>query len=241
MIKLYQFPISHYCEKVRWTLDHKGNEYKTINLLPGLHIKQTKKIAKYSSVPLLVDGETILQNSEDIINYLEATYPLNSLTPKEDEDKKKAMQWEQYVDKELGIHVRCVCYHVLLDHPDIVIPFFTHKGPWYGKLFLKFGFNKLQSKMRYFMQINEQTAQESYEKMKLAINKLDQHLQNRDFIVGNEFSRADIAAASLLAPLCQPQGYGLDWPENTPQRLLNISNEFKDQLEWVHRVYSKNR
>lgn len=241
MIKLYQFPISHYCEKVRWTLDYKGNEYKTINLLPGLHIKQTKKIAKYSSVPLLVDGETILQNSEDIINYLEATYPLNSLTPKEDEDKKKAMQWEQYVDKELGIHVRCVCYHVLLDHPDIVIPFFTHKGPWYGKLFLKFGFNKLQSKMRYFMQINEQTAQESYEKMKLAINKLDQHLQNRDFIVGNEFSRADIAAASLLAPLCQPQGYGLDWPENTPQRLLNISNEFKDQLEWVHRVYSKNR
>ena len=111
----------------------------------------------------------------------------------------------------------------------------------YGKLFMKFGFKKLQSKMRYFMKINEQTAQESYAKMKLVINKIDQHLQNHKFLVGNEFTRADIAAASLLAPLCQPKGYGLDWPEKTPQKLLDISEEFEQQLKWVHEIYKKYR
>ena len=34
---LYQFPISHYCEKVRWAMDYKKLEYKAKNLLPGLH------------------------------------------------------------------------------------------------------------------------------------------------------------------------------------------------------------
>ncbi|MCP3675846.1 MAG: glutathione S-transferase family protein, partial [Gammaproteobacteria bacterium] len=46
MIKLYQFPISHYCEKIRWSLDYKNLDYKIINLLPGLHIKTTKKLAE---------------------------------------------------------------------------------------------------------------------------------------------------------------------------------------------------
>lgn len=238
MIKLYQFPISHYCEKVRWTLDYKGIEYEKVNLLPGLHIKTTTKLAKNSSVPLLIDGAQKIQNSYDIITYLEEKYPQKSLTPKNLEDQKKAIEWEQYLDKELGVDVRCVCYHILLDHPDVVIPFFTHEGPWYGKLLLKFGFKKLQSKMRYFMKINEKTAQKSYERMKLAIDKIYNHLQNHEFLAGDKFSRADIAAASLLAPLTQPEGYGLDWPKKTPQKLSEISNELNDKIKWVNELYS---
>ena len=57
---LYQFPISHYCEKVRWAMDYKGLDYKLKNLLPGLHLRTTKKIAAKSYVPILIDdGEQI--------------------------------------------------------------------------------------------------------------------------------------------------------------------------------------
>ena len=241
MIKLYQFPISHFCEKVRWTLDYKGLEHTKINLLPGLHIKQTKKLGKYSSVPLLVDGDKAIQNSSEIIDYLEEEYPQKSLTPRDEITKKQALEWEQYVDVELGPHVRVVCYHILLDHPEIVIPFFAHNGPWYGKLFLKIAFKKLQKKMRYLMKINEQTAQESYGKMLLAVNKINDRLQGHAYLAGDKFSRADLAAASLLAPICQPDGYGLDWPKETPKRLKIISEEMADKLTWVDEVYKKHR
>jgi glutathione S-transferase len=241
MIKLYQFPISHYCEKIRWALDYKEINHELVNLLPGLHIKQTTKIAKHSSVPVLVDGETVVQNSNEIITFLDTNYPDKSLTPTHPEARKQAIEWETYVDQELGIHVRCVCYHILLDHPEIVIPFFAHNGPWYGKLYLKLGFNKLQSKMRYFMQINQQSAQQSHQKMEAAIDKIYQHLQNHSFLAGDEFSRADLAAASLLAPLCQPFGYGLDWPEQIPERLAQIANKLEDKIAWVHDIYSRYR
>ena len=74
-ILLYQFPISHYCEKVRWALDFKGLAYTQINCLPGLHVKQNKKLAKHSSVPILKHKGTVIQGSAKIIDYLETTFP----------------------------------------------------------------------------------------------------------------------------------------------------------------------
>ena len=38
-IVLYQFPISHYCEKVRWALAYKSISYQKINLLPVANLK----------------------------------------------------------------------------------------------------------------------------------------------------------------------------------------------------------
>ena len=34
---LYQFPLSHFCEKARWMLDYKELEYVAQNLMPGAH------------------------------------------------------------------------------------------------------------------------------------------------------------------------------------------------------------
>jgi len=239
MIKLYQFPISHYCEKIRWTLDFKCLEYKAINLLPGLHIKTTKQIARYSSVPVLTDGDVCIQNSSKIISYLDTKYPEHNLTPKEHKVRKDALEWERYVDVELGIHVRVCCYHILLEYPDIVIPFFTHKGPWYGKLVIKLSFNKLKTKMRQLMKINVSTFKHSKAKMGEAIDKIYNHLQHNEFLAGNKFTRADLAAASLLAPLVMPNGYGLNWPKKIPVELLKLQNEFKHKITWVNEIYNK--
>ena len=241
MIKLYQFPISHYCEKIRWALDFKGLEHEVVNLLPGLHTKTTKKLARYSSVPVLTDGENTIQNSREIITYLDENYPEKSLTPEDEIIRLESLTWEKYLDEELGIHVRVCCYHILLDHPNIVIPFFTHNGPWYAKILMKFSFSKLQSKMRQLMKINDETFIQSKLKVDQAIDKIYNQLKDNEFLAGSQFSRADLAAASLLAPLCMPDGYGLDWPSKIPVRLQELMDEFGDKTAWVNGVYTKYR
>ena len=241
MLTLYQFPISHYCEKVRWALDYKGLDYTSKNLLPGIHLIVIKKIAQRSSVPVLVDGEKIIQNSADIIDHLDRSYPGKPLTPADATLEQEASEWERYVDKEVGVHLRRYFYSILLYHPKVVIPFFTHNGPWYGRPLMQLAFPALRKKMLSSMDISKQTAMMSLNHLDQAINRLADHMQDREFMVGNSFSRADLAAASLLAPLCSPAGYGLDWPDSFPEGIEKVMARYKDKVSWVSDLYRNYR
>ncbi len=241
MIRLYQFPISHYCEKIRWTLDYKKLDYEVENLLPGLHTLKTKKIAKFSSVAVLTDNENVFQNSNEIISYLDETYQNKLLTPLDELQRNKVLEWETFIDKEIGIHIRCCCYHILLEQPNIVLPFLSHNGPWYGKMLLKIMFPKLKVKMRSMMSINESSALLAKEKLHEAVDKLKDHYSKNDFLVGDKFTRADLSAAALMAPLCVPKKYGLDWPKELPVEMNNLVDEFKDKTAWVQNFYNNFR
>lgn len=240
-LKLYQFPISHYCEKIRWAMDHKGLDYQVKNLLPGLHVRTTTKLAKKSYVPVLEHEGQVLQNSRLILNYLDKQFPEHSLTPRDPVLRAEAEEWESLCDVELGRTVRCFCYHTLLDHPDLVIPFFTKDNAWWSPYFFKMFFPKLEPKMRHWMKINEQTAQESEQRIVAALEKINDRLKDHDFLVGDQFSRADLSAAALLAPLFMPDGYGLDWPEQMPPRLQAFADRYADRLEFAKKLYREYR
>ena len=241
MLTLYQFPISHYCEKARWALEHKNIAYKKVNLLPGLHVKKAKKLAAKSALPILIHNNKVINESSKIINYLDQTFPDNCLTPKEKTLREKALAWEAFADKELGPDVRSLCYFTLLDHPEIIIPYFTDGGPWYGDLYLKFYYPKLSQTLRKFMQLNDENIKHIKQRLTVAINEVYQHINNRKYFVGDSFSRADLAVASLLAPLCRPNKYGLEWPAQFPEPLHSSINELSDQLDWVSRMYKQHR
>ncbi len=237
MLELYQMPISHYCEKVRWALDYKQLEHTKVNLLPGLHVKTAKKLTNRSAVPILVHNGKAISESSHIITYLDNNFPERPLTPANDNDKKEALEWEKYADEEIGIHVRRLCYNTLLDYPEIVIPFFTANGPWYGKVVMNAMYSKLSERMRDLMKINQETTQISEQKVRTAIDKIHDHLQDRKFMVGDSFSRADLALAALLAPLVSPPKYGLEWPQTLPSPLKEVVESYADKLGWIGDLY----
>ncbi|MEQ1484684.1 glutathione S-transferase family protein [Methyloglobulus sp.] len=241
MLTLYQFPISHYCEKVRWSLDHKSLNYQIKNLLPGLHTLTTKKLSQSSSLPILVHDGKAIQNSSDILTYLDTQFPQNPLTPEDETLKQEAADWEKFADEQIGIAVRVVCYHVLLDHPEIVIPFFAHNGHWYGSYLLKAISPKLLLVMRKGMNINAETAETANKQLGFALDKIHSRLQDQPFLVGEQFTRADIAVASLLAPLCKPVKYGLEWPKHFPESLEAVIRQHSEKLAWVDRLYAEYR
>lgn len=241
MLTLYQFPISHYCEKARWALEYKNLDYKKVNLLPGLHAKKAKKLASKSALPILVHDKQVINESSQIISYLDQNFPQNNLTPIDVDLRNKALEWEHFADEEIGSDVRCLCYHTLLDHPDITIPFFTVDGPWYGKLFMQLTYSNLSTKMRKYMQLNDKTAVLINQRLSHAIKKVHTHIKDREFFVGDSFTRADIGVASLLAPLCRPEGFGLEWPNQFPEPLNSTIKEYADKLDWVTKLYKQYR
>jgi len=237
MLTLYQFPISHYCEKARWALDYKGLPYTQVNLLPGSHVKVVKKIAAKSELPVLRHDERVVQNSSDIITYLDETFPDRPLTPASPEAEARAREWENYVDENIGPYIRLYCYHYLLDRPDIVLPLLTHGQAWHRKLVFRLIFPKVREVMRELLRIDDRTAEIALKKLARVIDKLHAQLEQTPFLAGTAFSRADLAAAALLAPFTMPDKYGLQWPASIPAELAASIDSLRPKLGWVDAVY----
>jgi glutathione S-transferase len=95
--------------------------------------------------------------------------------------------------------------------------------------------------MRQLIKINEETAKISRQHLGTAIDKIHLHLRNKEFLVGDQFYRADLAAASLLSPLCKPEKYGLNWSSNYPGQLQELIDEFREKITWADEIYRNYR
>lgn len=242
MLKLYQFPISNYCEKARWALDIKELPYRKVNLLPGPHAKKAKKMASDSSVPILEHDGKFIQDSAAIISYLDDKFSRRQLTPEDPDEAKLAAAWESFADREIGPAVRLLCYYTLLDHKDLVLPMLTQDGPWYGGFMMKSAYPKMARVMRERMNINDESAKKAQATISTALDNIIETLDGKEFLVGNTFTRADLAVASLLGPLVRHEGYGVtSWPQEMPEPLAGHLRGFNDRLSWVGHIYENFR
>ncbi len=242
-IKLYQFAISHYCEKIRWALDHKGLSYQTINLLPGSHIKLIKGMTGSTSVPVLVHDDKVVQNSADIIDYLDDAFPERPLTPLDPHQRQMVREWERRLDKVAGPAVRCYCYHYLLQRPKLVAPMLAAQTPFYNRYLLRLGFSRVEELMRSWMKINERTARTAQQTIEDILSELAAAYQKSEFLVGDRFTRADLTAAALFAPLFQPQAYPVPWPapNRLPQAMQQWLQRNEERIAPLTQLYQQQR
>jgi glutathione S-transferase len=241
LFELYQLAISHYCEKARWALDHKQLEWRPRTMLPGLHVKPAMKLSGQSSLPILVDDGQAIHGSSRILDHLDDRYPDRSLTPGEPELRRQALEWERFADERIGDDVRRICYHELLARPDVVIPLMTAGGPWYGRFLLRRIFGQLESRMRRYMKIDAEETTRSRERLATAVSDLMAGLADRRYLVGDRFTRADLAVCALLAPLAMPAGYGVPWPRELPPALAAEAERHAQALDWVSAIYAEHR
>lgn len=244
---LYQFPISHYCEKVRWTLDWKGMDYDLVNLMPGPHIAVTKKLADKTTVPLLVNGETVIQDSTHIIDYLDSIAPQKTVTPKDPGQSLEALEWEEYLDEKVGPHLRRYFYFYILPRTGLAKKLLLHQAPAWAHGFYFFLFPLVRALMKKGMNISAKSAERSKHVLSEALEKLNKRITRSQsgYLVGDDFSRADLTAASLLAPLCLPAESPFPWPDQGlwPQELLDYQDSVREQpfFKWVLDLYKNHR
>lgn len=79
MIKLYNIDGCGYCAMVRTVLDQLKLQYDKVDV-PWAHQarKEVYEVSGQYTVPVMVDGDTILDDEYDIIDYLKRTYQAQS-------------------------------------------------------------------------------------------------------------------------------------------------------------------
>ena len=105
---LWHIPVSHYSEKARWALDHKRVEHERRAPLPGAHILEALWLTRGSAktLPVLrLDGRNI-GDSTAIIAALEVRYPEPPLYPDDPDERRRALDLEDFFDEELGPQIR---------------------------------------------------------------------------------------------------------------------------------------
>jgi len=243
-IKLYQFCISHYSEKVRWALDYKGINYQPVNLLPGQHRKTILSLTRdESSVPVLDHDGEIVQGSSRILDYLDETFPDNPLTPADSQQKAQALAWEKRLDEEAGPAIRTWIYHYFLQRPKVVVPMLTAGTPFYNRILLSLAFSRVDEIMREAMKINQKTADQAQETLESLLTELAEVYRKQPFLAGEHVTRADITAGALLAPLFMPPQYPVPWPKphKVPRPVQAWLKDWQATVEPVARMYRENR
>jgi glutathione S-transferase len=243
---IYLFAISHYCEKALFALDHFRIDHRSVPLAPGPHIKFCRSLGiDDSTLPVLVDGEFVLQGSANIVDWAEAHNTSPELALETADDTLACREIEQRLDGVFGVHVRRYFYsEALLQQPQQVRPIFCKGLPWTEQLIVRVAWGKICQAMIRGLDLGPEQGLESKQIIETELAWLDDILADeRQFLVGKRFSRADLAAASLLSPLAlpveHPSYHSLKIPPGIAADLAIWQR--RPSLRWVREIYRRYR
>ncbi|MGB5996756.1 MAG: glutathione S-transferase family protein [Marinomonas sp.] len=194
-LHLYHAGISNCSMRVRMTLEEKKLAWTSH------HFDLTKKehitpeyfgINPNGVVPTLVHDGVVIIESDDIIDYLDKTFPETPLHPKSAEDKEHMYWW---MKSAVNIHVSAVKTYIY---------FHRMQGKMKQSEELKQRYEALQ-KNQQLVAFHEMSSRGfSTEEAAMAKEVLDSFfqqaddiLQHRDWLVGNQFTLADITWVPL--------------------------------------------
>jgi len=241
-MRLYTFLISHFSEKARFALDLSGLRYEEKRLLPGAHVLTTRRIAKRSSVPILVDRDDVVQGSSAILDRLSSRHAYHALDVAP-EHAARAKEIEELADRAFGRGTQTLFYNVLLESPEIVARLWTQRGPRWGRAFYALAMRFIAPQVKKAYRINDVDVEKARGAYERAFDEIDREIESRSYFFDDKLSRADVTVAALLAPLVQPREHPFEWPSDRLPKMEAFAGNFRDRPTWkyVERIYREHR
>ena len=212
-LHLYHSGVSNCSMRVRLALAEKGLEWQShhLDLLKKEHISEEYfSINPNGLVPTLVhDGQVIIE-SDDIIEYLDVTYPEPPLRPQPGPDLEVMNGW---LHRATSIHLKAVKTHI---YEKRMRGYMSHSAEE------KQRFEKLQ-KNESLLEFHQKSTSNSFTQQELDAAKatldecfadLEKALEGREWLAGENFSLADIAWIPLYFTLHVLAGYSFDGLSN---------------------------
>jgi glutathione S-transferase len=243
--KLVQLYYSPWSERARWALDHHGIAYDTVEHIPFLGELRLRRIVgkkggrARATVPVLIDGDTVLTDSWDIALYADRSGAGKKLILTDQESDVRS--WTDLAD-QASSHGRALVVSALLASDkalDESIPF--PLPAWLHATMrpvTRFG-------LRWFARKYELVprAEEEFEsRLRPALDRLRGAVAKSPYLVGS-FSYADIAMATLLQGI-SPVGSGYIRLGPATRRAWTrptLAAAYPDLVRWRDNLYLEHR
>lgn len=219
-------------------------DYDLHCVAPGMHADLAAKLgAEATSLPILVFDEGVIQGSHQIIEWAERHASNGrSLEPV---DLPEAIAIESRLDEVLGVHVRRMYYsQALVESPQTVLPIFADYLSDKDAEFVRGAWDFIAAAMVENMDLGPEQGKESRHIVIEQLDWLDALLgDGRSYLVGENFSRVDLCAAALLAPLSpvpeHPTYVGLSVPPAMAEDIANWQK--RPVIQYVASMYRLHR
>jgi glutathione S-transferase len=241
---LWHLEISHYNEKARWALDYKGVGHVRRAVTPALQELRARRLRAGRTVPVLEMNGRAIGDSTKIIEEIERRWPEPPLYPADPEERRRALDLEDYFDERCGHDLRRVLFNDNLVEPEKFLAML------YGADHPRIGLLKTISpvfcrvvKRRF--RIRPETVEKSREMVRAAFDKVEAEVGPSGYLVGESFSVADLTAASILAVIVVPPEF--PYIKLHPDERTAQSRRFRDSLKdhpgfkWVEDMYARHR
>lgn len=244
---LWHIDVSHYSEKARWALAYKQVEHRRRAVpIPGAHIPAAIWMTRgaQKTFPVLeLDGRRI-GDSTAIVAALEERYPEPPLYPTDPEERRRALELEDFFDEELGPHVRLLGFHELGNDRERLEALIeqTSPAPVARMSGAAARYARAYSGLRYGVRSAE-AAEQARVKILVALDRLEAELGDGEYLVGDAFTVADLTAASLFYPLVLPEGGPLPSDQPSAEGLERFRAPLKERrgFEWVREMFRRHR
>lgn len=244
--KLLTFAMSHYSEKIRWTLDHANIPYQEECLTPVFHMGPALRLGGHgkTTLPVLQTPGEAIQDSARILTWLNDHGLITSLMPPEHLAEVRAVE-QRFND--IGKDVARLLYAKSFGKADAhIIELWTDHAPAWQARIIRLAYPLIRMGFKQKLRINEARALQAQARIDLAMHWLEDriaHGHGRRELVGQQFTVADITAASLLAPIaCPPQHPVYGDPEYR-KAMAEATAPWKDRpaVAWVLATYEQHR
>jgi glutathione S-transferase len=243
---LWQIPVSHYSEKVRWALAWKSIEHRRRGPQPPFHMPVALWLtrgANYTFPVLSIDGRAI-GNSSAIIAELERLHPEPPLYPSHPAERARVVELEKFFDEKLGPDIRLLAWHEFGNDRErfeelmgraLPAPLSRLRGAMatYAR-----AYTGLRFRVR-----SPEAAECARAGILAALDRLETELGDGEYLVGGGFSVADITAASLFYPLVQPEGSPIPPDQQPPEGFARFREPLRERrgYQWVEETYRRHR
>ena len=233
-LHLYHSGVSNCSMRVRITLEEKALPWEShpLNILRKEHITpEYFGINPNGLVPTLVhDGKVIIE-SDDIIEYLDATFPQPSLSPAAESDRQTMDIW---LRRATAIHLKAVKTHIYEKRIRSQMSQSDAEKAQYEKL----------QKNESLLKFHRKSSNDSFTQSELdaatatldeCFSDLNKALAGREWLAGQSFSLADIAWIPLYFTLHVLAGYSFDGLSNLTawaQRIEKRPSYKSAVLDW---------
>jgi glutathione S-transferase len=213
MLELYQFELSHYCEKVRLILDYKGLAYRKVEVTPGIGQLDLFRLSGQRQVPVLKDGAAVIADSTRIALYLDQQYPDRPILPTDPKQRALCLLMEEWADESIGMNARKVMLGAFSQNPDLRSAALPTTAPGFLR-------SVVESLPREALDLLGSGAGFGGDALKVARTAMQQNLEclstllaEQPYLISDQPTLADFAVAGLSMYVKFPAGPYLDLPE----------------------------